>query len=94
MVKSIINLEIRSICSLIGVQGLQFFDEKMTRMVALLLSQMRQAIQQNQPVFEKMRGSDEASIRELGKRIGNSVLNFRFYWTILPCDKCWSNTVI
>jgi Membrane-associated apoptosis protein len=39
-------------------------------MAALLLSQMRQAITQNQSTFEKMRGADEGTIKELGKRIG------------------------
>lgn len=61
---------------------MQFFDEKLTRMIAVLVGQLKQIIALNQTTLEKMRSADEAFIRDMAKKTGTSlVLKDRLCWT-------------
>ncbi|KAJ3365930.1 Nck-associated protein 1 [Kappamyces sp. JEL0680] len=66
-------VETNAIFQLIGLQGMQFFDEKLTRMVAVLTGNLKQITQDNSGTLDKMRASgDELMIKDLAKKIGVS----------------------
>ncbi|KAJ3304966.1 hypothetical protein HDV03_002196 [Kappamyces sp. JEL0829] len=68
-------VETNAIFQLIGLQGMQFFDEKLTRMVAVLTGNLKQITQDNSGTLDKMRASgDELMIKDLAKKIGVSSL--------------------